>query len=379
MQTKTVETEPEFRLQGPSWLNISFLAAVHAIGIGGTIALGISRGISTFAMVFTFIWTALTILAISAGYHRLFSHRAYDAHPVVRFLLLAFGAASFQNSALKWSRDHRRHHARVDTDLDPYNVRQGFWHSHIGWVLRQENPNIVPMPVRDLERDALVMWQHRHYALIATVVGLVVPTLFGFAFGDAWGGFLLGGVLRLVFTYHTTFSINSFAHIVGTQPYSDRDSSRDSFIIALVSMGEGYHNFHHTFPADYRNGGLAHQFDPSKWMIRSLALVGATSNLRVTPRPVILRAQLRMEAQRLEARPLSPASRDRALRLRAALHERLDRWNALVARCEVAKKEAGVQARIVLTEKRAEIRQVRREIREAFATWRELQRAPELA
>lgn len=360
-------------------MNISFLGAVHVIGIGGTIAYGFLHGFSAFALVLTFLWTAFTILAISAGYHRLFAHRTYEAHPVVRLVLLAFGAASFQNSAIKWSSDHRRHHSRVDTDLDPYNVREGFWYAHIGWVLRQSDPGIVPTPVKDLQRDPLCVWQARHYPLIGAVVGLVVPTLMGFAFGDPWGGFILAGVLRLVLVYHTTFSINSFAHIVGTQPYSDRDSSRDSFLIALISGGEGYHNFHHTFPADYRNGGLPHQFDPSKWLIRTLEAVGFARNLRRTPRPAILRAQLRMDERLLEGRALSPASRDRLHSIRTALHEQLDRWHALVARYETLKRDASAQARAMLADLRAEIRQARREIRAAFATWRELLRSPELA
>jgi stearoyl-CoA desaturase (delta-9 desaturase) len=202
---------------------------------------------------------------------------------------------------LAWAADHRRHHGRTDSDLDPYNAGRGFWYSHIGWVLRKPDPSIEPLSVRDLARDPLVIWQHRYYPFIGIAVGIVLPVLLGWAFGDPWGGFVVGAALRLLIVYHSTFAINSFAHRFGAQPYSDRNSSRDSLLIALVSMGEGYHNFHHAFPSDYRNGPLAHQFDPTKWVLRLLAVVGLARNLRRTPRSVILETRLRMDERRTAA------------------------------------------------------------------------------
>src|SRR6185295_3229181 len=179
------------------------------------------------------------------------------------------------------------------------------------------DPAIKPAPVRDLERDPLVVWQHRHYALIAIAAGVVLPVLLGLAFGDPWGGFIVGGAVRLLFCFHATFSINSFAHLFGSQPYSDKDSSRDNFLTAVISMGEGYHNFHHTFPADYRNGVRAHQFDPTKWFLNALAAVGLARNLRRTPPPAILRARLSMDAQRLDLW-LPPQAKGKVEQLRAA-------------------------------------------------------------
>lgn len=294
-----------------SWLNVSFLSGVHLFGLGGAVAYLWLAGLPGLGvLLMALCWTALTIFSLSGGYHRLFSHRAYEAHPVVRFLFLAFGAAAFQNSALTWAADHRRHHRRVDTDLDPYSVRRGFWWAHIGWVLRRTPPATDLQPVPDLERDPLVRWQHRGYPVIGTAVGFVAPALVGWlAFGDPWGGLVFGGLLRLVFVYHVTFSVNSFAHMVGRQPYSDRDSSRDSALVALLSMGEGYHNFHHTFPADYRNGVRAWHFDPSKWAIRLLALVRLARRLRRTPAEAIARAR---RLRRPAAAPSLGANREAA-------------------------------------------------------------------
>lgn len=283
----------------PHWLNIAFLGSVHLIAVVGFILYAALHGVTWTAAGLCLAWMALTIFSLSAGYHRLFSHRAYEAHPALKLLLLCFGAASFQNSALTWAADHRRHHRKVDTNYDPYNAKRGFWFSHIGWVLRKGLPAWNFHPVPDLDNDRLVTWQHRHYMAIGTFFGLILPAAVGWMLGDFWGGLIVGGFVRLVFVYHITFSVNSFAHILGSQPWSDRSTARDSFVVAFLSMGEGYHNFHHTFPADYRNGVRAWHFDPSKWTIRALSLVGLTRNLKRTPREAMHRARDRMTERRL--------------------------------------------------------------------------------
>jgi stearoyl-CoA desaturase (Delta-9 desaturase) len=361
------------------WTNIVLLATVHVVAIGGTALYLPLHGLSLAALLIGVSLTGLTIFSISAGYHRLFSHCTYEAHPVLRFLLLFIGAGSFQNSVIAWASDHRRHHARTDTDLDPYSAKRGFWYSHIGWVIRKADPDITPMAVRDLERDPLVRWQHRRYPYVATAAGVGLPVLLGFIFGDPWGGFIIGGAVRLLVCFHTTFSINSFAHLLGKQPYSDRNTARDSFVTALISMGEGYHNFHHTFPSDYRNGVRPHQFDPTKWTLRALAAVGLAKNLRRTSRAAVLRARVRMDERRVAVDRLSPAARERLQQIRAALDHALFRWNALVAQVEAIKREASAQARALLRALRAELRAVSRELAEAYASWQKLLRSPELA
>ncbi len=290
------------------WTNAIFLAAVHVVGVVGAGLYAWAYGISWPIVGMALAWTALTIFAISAGYHRLFSHRTYEAHPAFRVFLLMFGASSFQTSALTWSANHRRHHSRTDSDEDPYDARRGFWHAHVGWVIQSNDPNKPLMQVPDLEADKWLRWQHKHHVLLAATVGLVAPTLIGLALGDALGGFLLGGAARLVFVYQVTFAVNSLVHMVGTQPYSDRNSSRDSVIGALLTMGEGYHNFHHTFPGDYRNGVMWFQFDPTKWVVYALSRVGLATNLRRTPAPAVLRARARMAAKtRLTSQALPSA------------------------------------------------------------------------
>jgi stearoyl-CoA desaturase (Delta-9 desaturase) len=358
------------------WRNIGLLTLVHVAAIGGMALYLPLHGLTLAATVIGFVLTVVSIFSISAGYHRLFSHRAYEAHPALRIFLLFFGAGTFQNTALAWAADHRRHHGRTDGDLDPYNARRGFWYSHIGWVLRKTDPEIVPPSVRDLERDPYVRFQDRYYAWVGITSGIVVPTLLGLAFGDPLGGFIVGAAVRLFVTYHTTFAINSFAHFFGRQPYSDRSSARDSFLVALLSMGEGYHNFHHTFPADYRNGVRLHQFDPTKWILSVLAVFGVARNLRRTPVSAIVKATLRMDEKRLEQVKVSVTARERIEILRNTIHDLAERFANTLSAYEQARIEAGRQARGVLVRLRAELRTVQAELQEAQTAWQRMLRSP---
>ena len=182
-----------------------------------------------------------------------------------------------------WACDHRRHHKHVDHDEDPYDISKGFFHAHIGWLLFKLWPEPPLDNVADLQKDPLVMWQHRHIYLLGVLVSFVLPTLLG-ALWDGWigalGGFLIGGVAKVVALQHGTFLINSACHTFGRQPYSTRCSARDSFFMALFTFGEGYHNYHHEFQHDYRNGVKPWQWDPTKWLIWSFSKIGLTGGLR---------------------------------------------------------------------------------------------------
>ena len=134
--------------------------------------------------------------------------------------------------------------------------------------------------VKDLVRDPIVMWQHKYYIELVVVTNIALPLLIGYLFSSALGVFLLAGLLRLVLVHHLTFFINSLAHIWASQPYSDANSSRDNPILPVLTFGEGYHNYHHSFQGDYRNGIRWWNFDPSKWAITALSWIGLTSRLK---------------------------------------------------------------------------------------------------
>lgn len=253
-------------------------------------------------------WVAMSLImgftgiSITAGYHRLWSHRAYEAHWLMRLPLMLFGAMALQNSILMWASMHRVHHKSVDdVDLDPYSIRRGFWFAHMGWMLRNYPSSEVDLAnVRDLERDPLVRFQHKHYLGVALFMNVGFPLLLGALFGDPWGFLLLCGLLRLVLNHHFTFFINSAAHWWGRRPYTVENSARDNDLLSLVTFGEGYHNYHHLFQWDYRNGIRWWQFDPTKWLIASCAQLGLAWNLKRVPEFLVQRAML--ERQFAQAR-----------------------------------------------------------------------------
>ena len=273
-----------------SWTNLLFLAGAHVLALAAVAWLVLVCA-SPWTIGLGCLWFALCGVSITGGYHRLFAHPTYRASRALRAFYLVFGAASVQNSALKWASDHRTHHARTDREDDPYNVRRGFWWAHIGWILFKEPADRVAHNVKDLAADSLVRWQDRHYVLLAAAVAGVVPPLLGSLWGDALGALLVAGFLRLVLQWHATFAVNSFAHLFGHQPYSRATSARDSSWTALITLGEGYHNFHHRFQSDYRNGVRWFHFDPTKWFVWTLSKLGITRNLRRTPAAAIERAR----------------------------------------------------------------------------------------
>jgi fatty-acid desaturase len=186
---------------------------------------GFAHGYSLSAWVSFVLILAATGMSITSGYHRLWAHRTYQAHWLVRLIYMIFGTMALQNSVLIWASQHRMHHRFVDdVDRDPYSAKRGFWFSHIGWILRNY-PSGEPdfTNAKDLERDPMVMFQHRFYVPLAVGLNFAMPLAIGLAVGDPIGVFLLAGLLRLVVNHHFTFFINSLAHMWGSQAVYGRE------------------------------------------------------------------------------------------------------------------------------------------------------------
>lgn len=257
-------------------------------------------GLDWFQVALFFALLMATGFSITLGYHRLFSHLAFRARSPVKLFVLIFGSAAFENSVLMWASEHRRHHKHVDHEDDPYDITKGFFHAHIGWLLFK----LLPQPpfdnVADLKKDRLIMWQHRYVHLLAVLVSFVLPAILG-AIWNGWagalGGFLIAGVARVVVVQHCTFFINSACHTIGRQPYSTRCSARDSSLMAFFTFGEGYHNYHHEFQHDYRNGVKLWHWDPTKWTIWILSRLGLTDQLRRVKPEAIRCAQLQAKTR----------------------------------------------------------------------------------
>ncbi|MCB9072367.1 MAG: fatty acid desaturase [Bdellovibrionaceae bacterium] len=290
-------------LKNFNWVSAIFLVATPILAVILTYVYFTTETFNPWMIfVFLFFYFA-TGMSITGGYHRLIAHKAYTAHPLIEALYLFFGAGAFQNSAKKWVIDHRIHHRYVDQDLDPYTVKHGFWHAHFFWMFNSDSEretSLGKMYSRDLDKDKLIVFQDKHYLPIAILAGFVAPMLMGWAFGSWFGGLVLAGLLRMVIVHHFTFFINSLCHYWGWQPYTDTNTARDNMVLAIFTYGEGYHNFHHIFHADYRNGIRWYHIDPTKWFIKTLAYLNLVRNLRVTPDYEIFKARMIMFEKRLK-------------------------------------------------------------------------------
>ena len=272
-----------------NWVSTIIVCAPTIMSAAAYIA-GVPVEAKTMWVLFAFY--LFSGFGITAGHHRYFAHRAFNATPLLQWIMAIAGAAAFQGSAKWWCRNHRIHHRYIDTDKDPYNAKRGFFYSHIGWMLMKQDYSILGrVDISDLNCSPVVRFQHNHYLPLATFVGIVLPTLIcGLGWGDWLGGYFYAALLKMTVLHHTTFFINSLAHskfFGATQNFSEEHTSQDSLVCALVTLGEGYHNFHHEFAQDYRNGVKWYHFDPTKWLIRSFEFLGLARGLVRTPQDLI--------------------------------------------------------------------------------------------
>lgn len=334
----------------------TILTTVYFVNGGGSLAI----------FIFAIVFAILTNLSITAGYHRLFAHRTYEAHPVLRFIYLFLGTSAFQGSALKWSADHRIHHNKVDTEQDPYSIKKGFWYAHMGWLFDKTSTDPNPKAA-DLEKDPMIVFQHRYYEPLAFIVGFGFPALVGWMLGDVWGGLIIAGSLRIALTQQSTFFVNSLSHTFGKQTYSDEITARDNFIVAVLTHGEGYHNFHHRFQTDYRNGVRWYHWDPTKWTIQMTAALGMAKNLRRISNPEILKARLHMEEKHLTTSGLSA---EWVASLKEKVLEAQYKLRDLKKDYEKLKEDMNSASKQKLEALREQIRQAKLEFEYALKMWR---------
>lgn len=249
---------------------------------------------------FSLVLYFMAALGITMGAHRLWSHRSFKATPLLRFILAAFQTLSFQNDIFEWARDHRVHHKYSETDADPHNARRGFFFSHMGWLMYRKHPEVIAkgrtLDLSDLEQDAIVMWQRKHYIPLVITACFVLPTVIPWL---GWGenavtALLVAGFLRYSVVLHVTWCVNSLAHWVGSKPFDRNIYPSQNSVVAYMALGEGWHNYHHVFPWDYRTaefGGLNH-YNITSLMIDFCSMIGlAYDRKTVTPAMIKKRAE----------------------------------------------------------------------------------------
>ncbi|PWU10489.1 MAG: acyl-CoA desaturase [Verrucomicrobia bacterium] len=360
------------------WQNTVFLFSTFLTTVIGAPLYLWHYGVDLFQVALFFFFLMATGLSITLGYHRLFSHLTFQASPIIKILVLLFGSAAFEGTALVWCADHRRHHKFVDHEDDPYDITKGFFHAHIGWLLFRTSPDTPLTWVRDLQKDRLLVWQHRFYVPLAFLMGFGVPTLIGYCYGGgqaALGAFLLAGVARIVFVHHMTFCINSLCHWIGNRPYSSKCTARDSLLMAFFTFGEGYHNFHHEFQHDYRNGVKRWQYDPTKWVIWTLSKIGLVRNLRTVAEDKILKAQIleqqRQHAQRIAAQgtELCAVRQSVVQAMQETLHEAVAHWEERLNAWRSAEERRHEISAPQLRELRRQLNKATARLRVALRQW----------
>ena len=325
-------------------------------------------------VVAIFLYIA-TGISITAGFHRFYAHRAYKANKIVEAVLLFWGTVAGQGSALRWTNDHRLHHMYVDTDKDPYSIKKGFWYAHILWLVRKREP-INRKVVADLFKNRLVVFQDKHYLVLFFSANFLAAAATGLLFNDYLGAFFLAWWVRLFVLHHTTWFINSLAHTWGSKSYSKEFSAVDNYLISLLTFGEGYHNYHHCFATDYRNGIKWYHFDPSKWLIWSLSKAGLTENLTRMDKFKIRKHVIKKDKDLLLSR-IQEISHAKMEVLEHKIHELAERIVSGIAHLQALKDEyrksktakAGAD---VLKQLRLEMRQLKRNLYQDWKRWRRL-------
>jgi stearoyl-CoA desaturase (delta-9 desaturase) len=284
-----------------AWITVAgpFIGALAAVA-------GLwKRGLTPLDLGLWLGLSVITIFGITAGYHRLFTHQSFKAHPAVRWALGAAGSMAAQGPLLFWAACHRRHHQHSDGADDPHSPAHGgrglkgalvgLWRAHIGWMFQHE-PEPWGHYVPDLLRDTTAFRINNAY-LVFVALGLIVPATIGGLFAGPPGaltGFLWGGLARIFLVHHITWSINSLCHLSGSQPYNTSDDSRNNALCALLALGEGWHNNHHAFPTSARHGLAWWQVDATYMLLRGLAACGLIWDVKL-PAPELLISKRRTD------------------------------------------------------------------------------------
>lgn len=347
-------------------ITMTFLILTPIIAVVGTAAWTWFHGFHLWMLGLAVAMYLAVGMSICAGYHRFFSHKTYEASAPVQIFFAIFGAMAAQNSILWWSSSHRIHHQYVDRDWDPYNIQRGFWWAHILWIFYRHPPPDVASNAADLLKNPIVIWQDRWYRFLLVAVGFGLPTAVGAMFGDPLAGLLWGGFLRLAVIHHTTFFVNSLAHYVGDPRYNAEVSARDNWMVALLTLGEGYHSFHHRFPSDFRNGIRWYQWDPAKWFIAMLGWSGLAKDLRSIPPPQVEQARLSAALRRSDSK-ITAVKGALGDELRRRIGETTAHIESAIA---LWRQQVEERARNASSAWRDTRRQARQHLREARRKWR---------
>ncbi|MFP4069141.1 MAG: fatty acid desaturase [Verrucomicrobiota bacterium] len=352
-----------------NWDTFLFVVAYHALIIGLLpFALSVMSWGAFVLLTVTYI---IGGLSITAGYHRLYAHKAYAANPFFEWCVLLGSTLAFEMSALMWSHDHRLHHNHVDTEKDPYSIDKGFWYAHILWLFDYRR-NYDPSLVADLLKNPRVVLQDKYYLHLVIGMNLAI-----FGLGCLWVGplasFYFGFLVRMALIHHSTWFINSLCHTIGSKTYARELSAVDNAVLALLTFGEGYHNYHHAFAADYRNGIRWYHFDPTKWLIWCASKLGLARNLRVI-NTITLQKSLVMKDKKMILEHISGEMDELAAELKLRLEELSQKFDEKSSQLMLKIRELKKASKEQRANLMREIKALRASLKKIWDEWIEVTR-----
>lgn len=267
------------------WRNVLVMGYLHLGAIYGMYLAFTSAKLYT--TLFAIILYQAGGLGVTAGAHRLWAHRAYKAKWPVRLFLVMCNTIAFQDAVIDWARDHRVHHKYSETDADPHNATRGFFFAHVGWLLLRKHPEVKrkgkAIDLSDLKSDPILMFQKKYYSILMPLFCFVLPTVIPvYCWNETWlNAYYVSAIFRYVWTLNATWLVNSAAHIFGNRPYDRFINPSQNMGVSMLTLGEGWHNFHHVFPWDYKCEELGMQkFNPTTRFIDFCARWGWTYDLK---------------------------------------------------------------------------------------------------
>ncbi|KAJ8675558.1 hypothetical protein QAD02_011344, partial [Eretmocerus hayati] len=286
-ETRTSIFDSEIR-----WLAVLVLCYLHAAGLYGLYLAVTSAKLKT--TVFAFIMYLVGQMGMTAGTHRLFAHRSYKAKWQLRLLLMLMETSAFQGGIFQWVRDHRVHHKYSETDADPHNATRGCFFSHVGWIILRRHPEVTEKAKRldlsDLIEDPIVWFQKKHYWTMMPIMCIVLPTVIPVYFwGETWiNAYHVASMLRLILIGNSSSLVNSLAHSYGNKPYDRNINPTENKFASIMALGEGWHNYHHTFPWDYKASELGfYKFNLATAFIDFFAKIGWAYDLKTVSKDMI--------------------------------------------------------------------------------------------
>lgn len=276
------------------WRNVAVFVVLHAAALYGMYLIFYAK---PYTLLWAFLMYNLSALGITAGAHRLWAHKTYTARLPLGIFLAICNSSAIQNDIIEWSRDHRTHHKYSETDADPHNANRGFFFSHVGWLLCRKHPEVrnkgKNLDISDLLNDPVCKIQRKFYVESCLLFCFVIPTVIPWYY---WGesavvAFFVAAVFRYVAVLNVTWTVNSIAHSWGNKPYDQRINPVENAIVALFSNGEGFHNYHHAFPMDYRTSEYQWKLNVTTAFINFMAFIGQAYNLKTASTSVVQQRQ----------------------------------------------------------------------------------------